>query len=468
MGCGVLLVDDEDSIRDSIGTYLSDKDYEVRTAATVDEALRTLEEFLPGLLIVDLQMPGKDGFLMIQELRKRNNSAAIIVISGHGNIEKAVEATKMGASRFLEKPFSLCDLEQAVEQTLRDDTCGCHLLRLDRDGFRMEGQGWSLIGISDAMKDVYRKILLVAQNTSSTVLVQGESGTGKELVARAIFESGRHPKGKFIDVNCAALSESLLEAELFGHEKGAFTGAIQTRKGLFEAADGGVIFLDEIGEMPLRLQAKLLRVLEEKAFKRVGGVENIKVNLRVIASTNRDIAEMVKQGEFRRDLYYRLDVFTIGIPPLRERPSDVPLLCAHFLKVFSRACKKHLGVFSSDAMARLQQYEWPGNVRELRNVIERGVILGSGRTVYARDLAIPKCETPHICVSSPLPIQVQSLEGMERELIGKVLEETGGQRARAAEILGINRTTLWHKIKRYGLDTLQQSAAAPHLPARSA
>ena len=397
-------------------------------------------------------MPERDGFDMIREARRRNSATAIIVISGTGDIQKAVQATRMGAMRYLEKPFSLRDLDEAVRLAVEGHSLRAQLARLGDGGLRLEGAGWVLVGASDAMKDIYRKVQMVSRSNQSTVLVQGESGTGKELVARAIFECSEHDRnGKFVDVNCAALSETLLEAELFGHEKGAFTGAIETRKGLFGAAHGGAIFLDEIGEMPLKLKAKLLRVLEERSYKRVGGIENLTVDCRVIASTNRDLWEMVEKAEFRRDLFYRLDVFTIWIPPLRERPEDIPALAAHFLKQLARSCNKHFIGFSPTAQDRLVDYAWPGNVRELRNVVERAVILGSAEAIGSDDLIIastPGRQEP----ASEAPPRLESLESMERRLIRKVLVETGWQRARSAEILGINRTTLWQKIKRYGLE----------------
>jgi len=451
MGCSILLVDDEESVRTSVQMYLADKDYEVHTAACVAEGLQLLDRYLPDVLLVDLQMPDKDGFEMIREARRRNSATAIIVISGTGDIQKAVQATRMGAMRYVEKPFSLRDLDEAVRQALEGHTLRAQLARLEEGGVRLEGDGWVLVGVSDAMRDIFRSIQMVSRSNQSTVLIQGESGTGKELVARAIFECTDHDrKGQFVDVNCAALSETLLEAELFGHEKGAFTGAIESRKGLFGAAHGGAIFLDEIGEMPLKLQAKLLRVLEERSYKRVGGIENVTVECRVIASTNRDLWEAVEKGEFRRDLFYRLDVFTIWVPPLRERPEDIPVLAAHFLKQLARSCKKHFVGFSPDALERLKDYRWPGNVRELRNVIERAVILGAGETIGADDLIISSTpgrpEPP-----AELAPRLESIESMEKRLIRKVLAETDWQRAKAAEILGINRTTLWQKIKRYGL-----------------
>ena len=451
MDCSVLMVDDEESVRTSIEIYLMDKGCRVYTATTAAEGLEKLDRYLPDVLLVDLKMPDKDGFYLMREAHKRDSTMPVIVITGHADIENAVRATRMGAYRFIEKPFSLSDIEHAVRQAVSSSTGRC-LLTVDREGVRMEAPGWTLLGISDAMKDTYRKIMMVCQSNQSTVLILGESGTGKELVARAVFENSQHPHGKFIDVNCAALSESLLEAELFGHEKGAFTGAIETRKGLFGAAHGGVIFLDEIGEMPLKLQAKLLRVLEERRFKRVGGTENIEVDCRVVASTNRNLWQMVERGEFRRDLFYRLDVFSIHISPLRERPADVPVLASYFLKQFAQSCSKRLNGFSPEAMQRLQAYHWPGNVRELRNAVERAVILATGSVIEEDQILITHSGGDEDNARpEPFAVHAESLEDMEKRLIGKVLRETDWHRARTAEILGINRTTLWQKIKRYDL-----------------
>ncbi|MGD2174155.1 MAG: sigma-54 dependent transcriptional regulator [Candidatus Brocadiaceae bacterium] len=447
----VVLVDDDETIRTSIETYLQDRDYDVHTAGTAEDGLEAIDRYLPDVLLVDLKMPGRDGFYLIREAQKRSSATAVIVISGHADIDKAVRATKMGACHFIEKPFSASDVREAIEQAVGPGTSRQQLRKVDEEGIRIGTARWTLIGVSDAMREIYRKIRMVSQSAQSTVLIQGESGTGKELVARAIFEFSDHRNnGQFVDVNCAALSESLLEAELFGHEKGSFTGATETRKGLFGAAHGGAIFLDEIGEMPLKLQAKLLRVLEEKSFKRVGGTDNIEVDCRVIASTNRDLWKKVEEEEFRRDLFYRLDVFTIRIPPLRERPEDIPSLSAFFLRELSQSCNKHFTDFTTGAMDRLMSYEWPGNVRELRNVIERAVILGAGQTVEAEDLIIS--HSPEPGPAGGITPRVESLESMERRLIKKVLDANDWQKTKSAEILGINRTTLWQKIKRYELD----------------
>jgi len=452
MSVSVLLADDEETLRETMGMYLSEHDYEVHTASTAEEALDKLDRFLPDVALIDLKMPEKDGFHIIREARKNHSPTVFIVISGYGDIEKAVRATKLGAQYFLEKPFSPDELEKAIQRAVEKASWREHLRHVDEDGVWMATSDWGLVGVSDALRDIYRKVLMVSKNDSATVLIQGESGTGKELVARAIYENTPEPRGKFVDVNCAALSETLLEAELFGHEKGAFTGAAQARQGLFEVADGGVIFLDEIGDMPLKLQSKLLRVLEEKSFKRVGGVENIEVDFRIIASTNRKLRQMVDDGEFRRDLFYRLNVFAVVIPPLRDRPEDLPVLSSYMLAQFSKLYDKRYTCFGQEAMQLLMGHDWPGNVRELRNVIERAVIVGSGAEVKAEDLELPEgAKEAMPGGSDAAPREAQSLECMEKELILRVLEENDWQKAKSAEVLGINRTTLWHKIKRYGL-----------------
>jgi DNA-binding NtrC family response regulator len=452
MAFTVLLVDDDEAVRTSIQSFLDDQGYRTHTACDTAEGLQKLQQYLPDVLLVDLRMPGRDGFYLIEEARKFNSATAVIVISGHADVEKAVRATKMGAFQFIEKPFSIDDVARVVQEATGPNTTLHHLRRVSEDGIRVETEEWSLVGISDAIKRIYRQIQMVSQSDYSTVLIQGASGTGKEVVARAIFEFSNHRNdGRFVDVNCAALSETLLEAELFGHEKGAFTGAAQAREGLFEAAHRGAIFLDEVGEMPLKLQAKLLRVLEEKSFKRVGSTQNVRTDCRVIASTNRDLWEMVEEGDFRRDLFYRLDVFAIRVPPLAERPEDIPVLSSYFLDQLSDACNKQFTGFAPDALEQLQHYHWPGNVRELRNVIERAIILGSGRTIKTDDLIISSPMRTQ--QSSPcMQPRMESLESMEKRMIQKVLQETGWHKTKSADILGINRTTLWQKIKRYELE----------------
>jgi len=454
----VLIVDDEKEVREGLSAYLSKKGCEVSTASDAEEALEKLDELLPDLALVDLKLPGKDGLELVREANRVHAPTTFVMISGYGNIQKAVKATRLGARDFIEKPLDMDKLDGVIEDALGSDTARESLRELHADGLWMAVGDQHLVGISDSMKRIYRQIELAGKNDRAPVLVCGESGTGKELVSRAVFENSAGKDAQFVDVNCAALSESLLEAELFGHEEGAFTGARERSQGLFEAADGGAIFLDEIAEMPPRIQSKFLRVLEEGTFKRVGGTENIEVDCRVLASTNRDLKKMVAQEEFRRDLFYRLNVFRIDIPPLRERTEDIIPLAYYLLNKFSDTYEKTLSDFSSEATQKLENYHWPGNARELRNVVERAVIMGSGQQVEADDLFFYDCSSDSYAGSEE-GLRPQSIESMEKKLILKVLDENNWQKTKSARILGINRTTLWHKIKEYDLEEPEQQAA---------
>ena len=454
----ILVIDDDQNVRESLRAYLSRKGYEVHEAAHAEEAREKLDELLPDLALVDLRLPGRNGLELVREASRAHAPTTFIMISAYGDIQKAVKATQLGARDFIEKPIDEDQLDAVVEEALGESEVRDSLRELHADGLWMQVADQHLVGISDAMKRIYRQIELAGKNDRAPVLICGESGTGKELVARAVFENSADDDAAFVDVNCAALSESLLEAELFGHEEGAFTGARERSEGLFEAADGGAIFLDEIAEMPPRIQSKFLRVLEEGTFKRVGGTENIEVDCRVLASTNRDLKKMVAQEEFRRDLFYRLNVFRIDIPPLRERQEDIVPLAYYMLNRFSDTYEKPLSDFSSEAVQRLESYHWPGNAREMRNVVERAVIMGSGQTVKAENLFFYDCSGEPTSGSDE-QLRPQSIESMEKKLIRKVLEENNWQKTKSARILGINRTTLWHKIKEYGLEEPEQQAA---------
>jgi len=452
MPARVLVIDDDEAVRRTVRKFLSQQDYEVHTAGEIEEGYETLNSVLPDVALVDLRLRQKSGLDIIRRARQTALPTNFVVISGYGTVQTAVEAVKLGACDFLEKPFSPDQLHQVVERATGDRAWSEKIRRLDSDGVNASGSEWQIIGVSDAMREVYQKVLTVSQNNRATVLIQGESGTGKELVARAIFDNSPESSGRFVDVNCAALSETLLEGELFGHEKGAFTGANNRREGLFEAADDGLIFLDEIGDMPLDLQAKLLRVLEERSFKRVGGTVNIDVNFRVIASTNRDLTKMVDEGTFRSDLFYRLNVFNIEIPPLRHRPEDIPPLSQFMLEKFAPLYDKKVTRFSDEAMESLMEHDWPGNVRELRNAVERGVVMTADNVIKPEDLQLGDHARRTAIRTDIAALPPQSIESMEKKLILKVLEENDWHKARSAEVLGINRTTLWHKIKRYELE----------------
>lgn len=453
----ILLVDDEEIFLRNIGEVLTGEGYEVLKASECNEALSIIKDKNPDIMLLDECLPGTDGLDILKQAKQINPEIMVVMISGYGTIDLAVKAVKLGAYDFLKKPIRIEPLKLVVNRALevkfmRDEIFS---LRTSSDGssFRVED---TMIGKSAEIKKVYDMVYRIAETPNCTVLILGESGTGKELVARAIHAvSTKEKDGKFIDINCAALTESLLEAELFGYESGSFTGASKKGKvGLFEAANGGCIFLDEIGEMALTLQAKLLRVLQEKKIRHVGGLNAIAINTRVIASTNRDLETEVREKRFREDLFYRLNVFPIKIPPLRERKEDIMLLAKHFVKKFNSECGKDVRAISDTAQDLLYQYEWPGNVRELGNVIERAMILSSGDTITEDCLALnQKRDFNKISEDkkSDGNNDNSSLAEMEKRHIISVLEKVNGQRASAARILGINRTTLYNKMKAYDL-----------------
>jgi len=448
----IMVVDDEKPVRDLVRAGLTKKGYDVIDAPDAAAALSLLEQSLPDLMIVDMKMPRMDGMKLIAEAKALDRCLSVIMFTGHSSVETAVEAMQRGACDFIEKPFEMDRLYAAVEKALDAQALRREVMLLHSEQHRSFGEiGAVLIGKSPQMKQVYRVVKQVAQSPTTTVLIQGESGTGKELIAKAVHLSSNRRNRRFMDINCAALTETLLEAELFGYEKGAFTGAVTTGKmGLFEAANGGTVFLDEIGEMGLQLQAKLLRVLQERKFKRVGGVDDVEVDIRVIASTNRDLAEMVSEGKFRLDLFYRLQVIPIGIAPLRERKEDIIPIAEHYIDLFGSQLGKKFARIEPDARAALEAHTWPGNVRELKNVMERAVVLSRGPKIGLSGLLFggtPRTAGPRI----EFEMGDLSIAEMEKQLIRKVLENTSWKRTEAARILGINRTTLYNKIRDYSL-----------------
>jgi len=448
----VMVVDDDAQLRSLVGTVLARAGHEVVEAADGEEALRLLDEKLPDLILTDLAMPKMDGARLIEEVRRRDPMLPMIVLTGLGTVDVAVEMMRKGACDFITKPFKIDQLSGSVKKALGSRLFRRDVLRLRSEQCDRLGEvGATLIGASPRMIAVYRTVKQVAHSPTTTVLIQGESGTGKELIARAIHGSSARREKCFMDINCAALTESLLEAEIFGYEKGAFTGAANSGKpGLFEVADGGTVFLDEIGEMSLPLQAKLLRVLQERRFKRVGGVEDVEVDIRIVASTNRDLETLVQEGKFRLDLYYRLRVIPILIPPLRERKEDVAPIARHYVEFFSASLFKRTTDLTREAVEALEAYSWPGNVRELRNVIERAVILSAGAPIGPESLLFsgaPQAADPELEGAAGN----LSLAEMEKRLIRKVLGNTSWRKTEAARILGINRTTLHNKIRDYEL-----------------
>jgi DNA-binding NtrC family response regulator len=440
----VLIIDDDHATRALLMRVLAQGAVEVHAAQSGHDGLRMADEIGPDVVLLDLRLPDLDGLSVLETLRSRYPESSVIMMTAFGQVERAVEAMRKGATDFLEKPFNHPDkLRFRVRRALDEVEARRELRRLHQRAGSQNVAG--LIGGSEAMERLRKLVIQIAQSEARTILVLGESGTGKELVARALhFESERRGF-PFVEVNCAAITETLFESELFGHEKGAFTDAHGLKKGLMEHADRGTLFLDEIGEMAPPSQAKLLRALQERAFRRVGGTRDIKVDVRVVAATNRSLDGLVREGRFREDLFYRVSVIPIAIPPLRERPDDILPLARHFLALASRDAGKTTKALTPTAEQRLLSYGWPGNVRELRNLIERAVILSSGDTIDGDDLqARPNGLTTPVLTSTTAALV--PLEEVERAHIYAVLARVHGNRSAAARILGITRQTLRKKI----------------------
>jgi DNA-binding NtrC family response regulator len=436
----ILIVDDENVVRDSLAKWFEEEGYSVDTATSAREALLKLPRQRWDLALVDIKMPGMDGLELHRKIREVDPSLIVIIMTGYASVETAVQALKDGAYDYIMKPFDPDDLTHAVAKALDHRRAREENLRL-RESLE-EVQAVELVGQSPAMQRVLESIRTVAP-IDTTVLIQGESGTGKELVARAIHNLSPRRFMPMVTIHCGALTETLLESELFGHEKGAFTGAQYRKKGKFEVAEGGTVFLDEISDISLKTQTDLLRVLQEKEITRVGGTQAIKVDFRAVAATNRDLNTLVREGTFRADLYYRLNVFGIMLPPLRDRKEDIPLLADHFLRKYSRAMNKRFTNLSRPALDVLMSYAWPGNVRELENAIERAMVIERGPEIQAADF-------PLQVTTRPQPETGLALEDVERGHILHVLEACEWNQTRAAKVLGIDRVTLYNKIKKYG------------------
>jgi two-component system, NtrC family, response regulator AtoC len=445
----ILVVDDEDVVRAAITQALTRLGYEVRPAATGAEALSQMAAWPAGIVLLDVRLPDTDGLEVLRRLHQAHPEAVVIMITGHPNIEDAVASIKEGALDYLVKPFHLDQLEILVARA--QETLGQRLAAPPPVSEEAVAAGLeALVGQSPAMQTVFGKIRRAAPS-DSTVLLTGESGTGKELGARAIHQLSPRKHNEFVPVDCSALVESLLESELFGHVKGSFTGAHQTKHGLFELANHGTFFFDEIANLSLNIQAKLLRVIQEREFMQVGSQKRIKLDIRIIASSNRDLREASKAGGFREDLFYRLSVIPIHLPPLRERTGDIPLLAAHFLHKYQQKSKHEVRGISAEAMKMLAIYPWPGNVRELEHTIERILILEDGDLIQPEHL-------PSFISGRQGDFQVFSdaeltLEEVERRYLQLILRRTKGNQSEAARILGINRKTLGQKIQKYGLRT---------------
>ncbi len=452
----ILVVDDEEDLRRAIVEILTLDGFEVDQAGSAEEASEMLSQTAYDVLITDHNLPGRTGLELLEETLGRLPETIGIVITGYGTIETAVQAMKKGAYNYLTKPFKLVELPIMVRKGLKE-----RQLRFENQYLRKqlnEKYGFSnIIGTGRAMNRIFDLVTTIA-GLSSTVLIQGETGTGKELIAKAIHFNSPRKDQKLVSINCGAIPENLLESELFGHVKGAFTGAVQTRIGRFEQANGGTIFLDEIGNMPQTLQVKLLRVLQEREFERVGGNTTVKVDVRIIAATSSNLAQMVKEGTFREDLYYRLNVIPIDLPPLRERREDIPLLLQRFVQRFCEAHRLELKSVSPQVVKALMNYEWPGNVRQLENIVERMVALtGTRGAILPTDLPgeIQNRESSSFSPLIEIPeegINFQNVvTDMERELILQSLRKTNGNKKLAAKLLNLKRTTLIEKIKRIGL-----------------
>ncbi len=439
----VLVVDDEEIVRESLRGWLAQDGLVVETAPEGTSALEKLRATEYGVVLVDLKMPGIDGLQVLEEARKLRPDAAVVLMTAYATVDTAVSAIKKGAYDYLVKPFDPEELSLLIRKiTLQQQLV--HENALLRKALKREYGFHDVVSKSPAMQKVF-ELARVAAPSPSTVLILGESGTGKEVLARAIHEESPRQGAPFVAISCAALTETLLESELFGHERGAFTGATQRRKGKFELASGGTLFLDEIGDISPKLQMDLLRVLEERKVHRVGGNEPIDVDVRIIAATNRDLRKAAADGKFREDLFYRLNVIAIRLPPLRDRKEDIPLLVEKFLERLSAELGKPLEGVSQDALGALMAHPWPGNVRELRNVIERGAVVARGATVQLADLGLEPC-LGATATGAPM-----SLEEVEKRHIVEVLNWARGNVTQSARILGIDRVTLYNKIKRYQL-----------------
>lgn len=453
----VLVVDDESSIRQSLEGILEDEGFRTSFAASGEECLAMIQAEDPDLVLLDIWMPGIDGLQTLTSIKQKRPDQLVIMMSGHGTIETAVKATRLGAYDFIEKPLSLEKILLSIQNALKIGE-----LVAENTALKQKiNKEYQMIGSSPAVERLKQQIN-VAAPSSGWVLITGENGTGKELVARAIHkQSTRHDK-PFIEVNCAAIPEELIESELFGHEKGAFTGATAARKGKFDLANSGTLFLDEIGDMSLKTQAKILRILQEHKFERVGGSRTIEVNVRVIAATNKNLIEEIEQGNFREDLYFRLNVLPFVVPPLRSRKEDIPRLCKHFLHYFCGKESREVKTIAPEAMQILMKYRWPGNVRELKNLIERLVIMTPELEIQAQDL-------PHELVREPKPLNSNAANGekaldmpnsyreakelFEKQFLLEKLRDNNWNVSRTAEEIGLERSNLHRKIKAYGIES---------------
>ncbi len=448
----ILVVDDEESICQSLKGILSDEGYEVLTVPSGEECLDIIEEELPSLVLLDIWLPGIDGIETLKRIKSKHPQMQVIMISGHGTVESAVTTTKLGAFDFVEKPLSLDKTVLVVNHAL-------DIVRLEEENRLLKnGQGHEIDGESKAIIELREMIQIIAP-TNAWILIMGENGTGKELVARSIHRQSNRSNKPFIEVNCAAIPEDLIESELFGHERGAFTGATEKKRGKFDLANKGTIFLDEVADMSLKAQAKILRILQEKKFERVGGTKVIDTDVRVLAATNKDLEYEMEEGRFRQDLYYRLNVIPLEVPPLRDRIEDVPLLARHFIREFSRKESKTEKHIADDALAVLMGHTWPGNVRELKNIMERLAITSPSDIITADDIP-PLSKENHRFGHTDSSGDGDSFRGakevFEKDYIAKKLSENKWNIKKTAKAIGLERSNLHKKIKAYGLDEVKE------------
>jgi DNA-binding NtrC family response regulator len=449
----LLIVEDEEILRLSLSESLSRNGFEVQLAESGKQAIKLWEQNGFDLILLDVKLPGGiDGIEVLERIREVDRSVLVIMMTAHADVEAAVRAMKLGAYDYINKPFLLDEMKLVLQKAMETRN-----LRAEVDYLRRQQRYWSgaspLISQHPKMKQVFEVVDRVAGTPRTSVLIQGESGTGKEIITQLIHNQSARRQKPFVKIDCSTISETLLDSELFGHKKGAFTDAKEDKKGLFEHANGGTVFLEEIGEMKLSLQPKLLQVLETQTLRRVGDLRDIKVDVRVVAATNRDLYAMVQERKFREDLYYRLKVMLIELPPIRERSEDIIPLAEHFINGFNREFRKNIKSITPSAQQMLSSYSWPGNVRELKNAIERAVILADGDTIEPKHLPLELNNRPVVSDGLPQLMDAadKSLEEMECSYIQCVLQKTQGNKSVAAEILGISRSTLWQKLKKYGV-----------------
>ena len=444
----ILIVDDEQLVRWSLNERLTAAGYDVFEAGLAADALERIGSADIDLVLLDFKLPDGDGLSVLKKIKEVSPEIQVILMTGYSSIETAVEAMTLGAYHYVNKPFNLDEVEMLVQKALETS----QLRREVRALRSSQGREYSfdaIIGQSPAMQAIKALLARVAKSPASTVLLTGDTGTGKDLAAKSIHYNSDRARRSFVNITMSALPEQLLESELFGHERGAFTDARQQKRGLLETADGGTVFLDEIGEMTPGLQAKLLRFLEEKTFKRVGGLQDLRVDVRVIAATNRNLEQEVSNGKFREDLFYRLQVMPIALPPLRERHGDIPLLASFYVDLFNREFKRHVRGVSPEGMQMLESYQWPGNIREMRNAIERAMLLVEHEWLQPSDFTtLTRSVTP---AEFKLPVEGISLDEVERQLLVQALERAGGNQTQAGQLLGINRDQVRYRIEKFGL-----------------